>query len=192
MKRHAIRIYQTSIIISFIASCLVFSAWMPVKSLAAGTHLTRGQKLPDAELMGKGQRIVRLNDLKGRVKILSIVPQLNTPVCDEQTHRFSENNGGLDQQLEIVTISTNTDEDQARFAEKAKIHNITFLSDSPNHDFGEKTVLLLPMHNILHRTVIVTDSENIIRYVEHVPMGQLPNFDQAFEAARKTLDLRPH
>lgn len=104
MKRHAIRIYQTSIIISFIASCLVFSAWMPVKSLAAGTHLTRGQKLPDAELMGKGQRIVRLNDLKGRVKILSMVPQLNTPVCDEQTHRFSENNGGLDQQLEIVTI----------------------------------------------------------------------------------------
>lgn len=48
------------------------------------------------------------------------------------------------------------------------------------------------MHNILHRTVIVTDSENIIRYMEHVPMGQLPNFDQAFEAARKTLDLRPH
>lgn len=192
MNRHAIRIYKTSIIISFIASCIVVSAWMPIKSQAAGVPLAKGQKLPNAELVGKGQQIVRLDDLKGRVKILSMVPQLNTPVCDEQTHRFSENNGGLDAELEIVTISTNTADDQARFAEKADIHNITFLSDSPHHDFGKKTGLLHPMHDILYRTVIVADSENVIRYVEHVPMGQLPNFDQAFESALKTLELHTH
>ena len=119
---------------------------------------------------------------------MSMVPQLNTPVCDEQTHRFSEKNEGLDQLLEIVTISTNTSPDQAQFADKANIHNITFLSDSPDFDFGKKTGLLLPRHGILHRAVFVADSDNIIRYIEIVPMSQLPNFDRAYAAARNVLD----
>jgi len=150
-------------------------------------NLSRGQELPDATLRGANDSTIRLRALKGRVKILSMVPQLNTPVCDEQTHRFSEKNEGLDQHLEILTISTNTQKDQMIFAEKAGIANITFLSDSPHFDFGKKTGLLHPMHGILQRTVLVVDEENIIRYIEVVPMSQLPNFRAALEAARRVL-----
>ncbi len=156
-------------------------------ALAMSVKISRGQQLPDAKLIGVDNSSISLRSLKGRVKLLSIVPQLNTPVCDEQTHRFSEENGGLDRDLEIVTISTNTHDDQALFAKKAKIANVTFFSDSPNFDFGKKTGLLHPMHQILQRAVMVVDGDNIVRYIEIVPMSQLPNFSAALETARRIL-----
>ena len=145
-----------------------------------------GDRLPNAGLIGSRSQSVRLTDTRGRVRLISIVPQLNTPVCDEQTHHLSEQNGGVDQTIEIVTISTNASADQAAFAKKAGISNITFLSDSPSYEFGRQSGLLLPSYKILHRSVIVADAENIIRYVQLVPMGELPNFDAAFEAARRS------
>jgi thiol peroxidase len=144
-----------------------------------------GERLPDAGLVGSGSTPVRLADAKGRVRLISIVPQLNTPVCDEQTHHFSEQNGGVDQAVEIVTISTNTWQDQAAFAEKAAISNVTFLSDAPSYEFGKRSGLLLSPYRILHRSVIVADGDNIVRYMQLVPMGELPNFDAAIEAARR-------
>ena len=56
-----------------------------------------GKPLPDATLKQYGEPDIRLQDIKGKMKIISIVPQLNTPVCDEQTHRFSETNGRIRQ-----------------------------------------------------------------------------------------------
>ncbi|UCE62971.1 MAG: redoxin family protein [Nitrospirota bacterium] len=161
---------------------------LPLISQASTTSIAKGDPLPNARVIQADGNPIELNSFKGRVKILSMVPQLNTPVCDEQTHRFSEKNEGLDQLLEIFTISTNSAQDQAQFAEKANIHNITFLSDSPDFDFGKKTGLLLPNHGILHRAVFVADSDNVIRYIEIVPMSQLPNFERAYEAARNVLN----
>ena len=168
-------------------SLLVFL--FPTATHSSPPSLAKGNRLPNARLIQTDGSPFQLQDLKGRVKILSMVPQLNTPVCDEQTHRFSEKNGGLDQLLDLVTISTNSSQDQASFAEKANIHNLTFLSDSPDFDFGKKTGLLLPDLGILHRAVLVADQENVIRYVELVPMSQLPNFDRVFDAARIVLKI---
>ena len=174
--------------------CLVFVGFLLFGigleiGVAAPSTIMKGDVLPNATLIGNNGSPVQLETLKGRVKILSMVPQLNTPVCDEQTHHFSEQNGGLDTLLDIVTISTNSSDDQSRFAEKAHIQNVTFLSDSPDFDFGRKTGLLLASHGILHRAVIVADGDNIVRYIERVPMSQLPNFDRAYEAARRILNV---
>ncbi|MDA0739340.1 MAG: redoxin domain-containing protein [Nitrospirae bacterium] len=137
-KRLLMRYFQMNVISLF--ALLLFS--VPAWSIA--TNLSRGQELPDANLLGADNSTIQLSELKGHVKILSMVPQLNTPVCDEQTHRFSEKNEGLDQYLEIVTISTNTHKDQKIFSEKANIANIRFLSDSPHFDFGKKQVYFIP------------------------------------------------
>ncbi len=147
-----------------------------------------GKTLPDALLSRHGQPDVRLSNLKGRIKIISVVPQLNTPTCDEQTHRFSETNGGLDKHIDILTISTNSAEGQIKFAKKANIKNLIFLSDTPNYDFGKKTGLLRESFNYLKRTVLVADRDNIIRYVDFVPGGGLPNIEQALKEARKVLN----
>ena len=158
-------------------------------SMAQGDQLLleKGRPLPSATVTGTDGKPVTLDSLKGRVTLISFVPQLNTPVCDEQTHRFSEQNGGLDQFMHFVTMSTNTSEDQAVFADKANIHNITFLSDAPHYHFGTHTGLLLKKFGILHRAVIVLDAKGIVRYVEMVPMSQLPDFDQAYRVARSLL-----
>ncbi len=147
-----------------------------------------GKTLPDALLSRYGKSDVHLKSLKGRVKIISVVPQLNTPTCDEQTHRFSETNGGLDKHLDILTISTNSAEGQFQFAQKANIENLIFLSDAPNYDFGKKTGLLRSSFNYLKRTVLVADKDNIIRYVDFVPGGGLPNIERALKEAKKVLE----
>ncbi len=178
-NREALLLLMTLILLCSVLTHIVFAE--------SPRHIKKGQQLPNAVLLGTGGQSVHLDDLKGRIKILSLVPQLNTPVCDEQTHRFSEHNGGLDQIVEIVTISTNSHDDQAHFANKANIHNVTYLSDSPNYDLGKKTGLLLQTQGILKRTVLVADQNNVIRYIEHVPMSQLPNFSRAYQATRKLL-----
>ena len=143
--------------------------------------------LPNATLKRFGQPDIEIKDLKGKVKIVSIVPQLNTPVCDEQTHRFSETNGGLDEQVDIITISTNTAKGQYNFAQKAKIWNLMFLSDNPDFDFGKNTGLLIDGMGVLRRTVLITDENNIIRYIDFVRGGGLPNIKKALKAARQVL-----
>lgn len=144
-----------------------------------------GDPLPDASLLGSDGTPVRLVQANRRVRLISIVPQLNTPVCDAQTHHVSEQNSGLDRTVEILTLSTNTWEDQVAFARKAGITNVTFLSDAPSHEFGRKSGLMLPHYKILHRSVIVVDRENIVRHFQLVPMGELPDFESAYAAARR-------
>jgi thiol peroxidase len=147
-----------------------------------------GKKIPDAILENYGEDKVRLKSLIGKVKIISVVPKLNTPVCDKQTHKLSEENGGLDKYIDIVTISTNSAEGQKEFAQKAKINNLIFLSDKPAFEFGEKTGLLMENMNMLRRTILVLDSDNIIKYVDFVPLGGLPDIEKALEEAKRVLD----
>ena len=93
----------------------------------------------------------------------------------------------MDQHIDIITISTNSSEGQVTFAQKAKINNLIFLSDNPNFNFGKKTGLLLEGMGMLRRTVLVADEKNVIRYVDFVPSGGLPDIKGALKAARKVL-----
>ncbi len=161
----------------------------PLGSAVFGKPLSlqEGQIIPPVNLLGKDGQFVSLKSLNGQITLVSIVPQLNTPVCDEQTHRFSEQNEGLDAFISFVTLSTNTHRDQVKFAEEANIHNMTFLSDAPNFNFGRQTGLLLDDIDVLHRAVMVLDADSIIRYIELIPMNQLPNFEQAYQMVRRLL-----
>ncbi len=173
----------------FLSPCLPMLLGSAAWSMPA--TVSRGAPLPNATLIGTNNAAIALGELKGRVKLFSIVPQLNTPVCDEQTHRFSEKKEALKRDLEIVTISTNSHDDQVAFADKAGIDNLTFLSDAPHFDFGKQTGLLHPRRHILQRAVMVVDADNIVRYLEIVPMSQLPNVAAAMDAARRLLSVTP-
>ena len=146
-----------------------------------------GKTIPNAQLNRFHQANIQIDDLKGKIKIISVVPQLNTPVCDKQTHQFSEKNGWLDKRVDIITISTNTPQGQDDFAKKANINNLIFLSDNPNFDFGKNTGLLIEEIGMLRRTVLVVDEKNIIRYVDFVPGGGLPDIKGALNAAKLVL-----
>jgi thioredoxin-dependent peroxiredoxin len=122
---------------------------------------------------------------KGKVRIISVVPSLDTPVCEQQTHYLSEKNKGLDKMVEMVTVSVDTPFAQKRFAQEAKIANVTFLSDYRDVEFGKTYGLLLNGPHILARTVMVVDANNTVRYLQVTPeLTQLPNMDEAFAVAK--------
>ena len=180
-------------ILSLMIACLLVAVLSFVSLVNANSKINRsdvlkiGKTIPNAHLNRFGQSNVEIDDLKGKIKIISIVPQLNTPVCDKQTHQFSEKNGGLDKSVDIITISTNTAQGQDSFAQKANISNLIFLSDNPNFDFGKNTGLLIEEMGMLRRTVLVVDEKNIIRYVDFVPSGGLPDIKAALNAAKQVL-----
>jgi thioredoxin-dependent peroxiredoxin len=153
-----------------------------------GTGIEVGKPLPASMVTAGDLSGVNLADSKGKVRIISVVPSLDTPVCDEQTHQLSEKNGGLDKQVELVTISMDLPFAQKRFAKEAKISNVTFLSDYKNADFGMKNGLLIQPLHLLARSVIVTDKDNVVRYIQVVPeITSLPDVQQAVTVAKSLL-----
>jgi thiol peroxidase len=157
-----------------------------------GTAIKVGDQLRDAKLTTTPPdlKLVSLTDGKGKVRIVSIVPSLDTKVCEQQTHYLSEKNANLDRDIQLVTVSVDTPFAQKRFAEEARIFNVTFLSDYRGGDFGRAHGLLVPDIHVLARTVMVVDKDNVVRYIQVVPeLASMPDMDAAFNAARKVAGL---
>ena len=153
-----------------------------------GTGIEVGKPLPSAVLTGGNLAPVNLADSKGKVKIINIVPSIDTRTCEEQTHLLSEKNGGLDKQVELITVSMDLPFAQQRFAKEAKISNVTFLSDYKTGDFGKNHGLMITPLHLLARSVIVTDKDNIVRYIQVVPeITNLPDMEAAMTAAKALL-----
>lgn len=156
----------------------------------AGTGIKVGDELRDVKLAQPDLSLVNIVDTKGKgkVRIISVVPSLDTKVCEQQTHHLSEKNKGLDKMVELITVSIDTPFAQKRFAEAAKIDNVTFLSDYRNADFGKTYGLFLKDPHILARAIMVVDAHNKIRYLQVTPeLAQLPDMDEAFQFARRLI-----
>ncbi|MEK9628358.1 MAG: thiol peroxidase [Nitrospinota bacterium] len=144
-----------------------------------------GKTLPTVRLPDLGLNMIDLQSFNGKVTILSVVPSLDTPTCDKQTHILSEENKGLDKTANLVTVSRDLPFAQKRFAKEAKINNIQFLSDYRDAEFGKSTGLLIEENRLLARAVFVLDRKGIIRYLEIVSeLAKLPDMEKAMEFAR--------
>ena len=153
-----------------------------------GTGIEVGKPLPAAMLTNSNLGPVNLADTLGKVKIINIVPSVDTKTCEEQTHQLSEKNGGLDKQVDLITVSMDLPFAQQRFAKEAKISNVTFLSDYKTGEFGKNYGLMIQPLHLLARTVIVTDKQNIVRYIQVVPeITELPDMPAAMAAAKALL-----
>jgi len=150
-----------------------------------GSPISVGEPLPsvnlsDAETMGD----VDLSQEKGSVLLLSIVPSLDTPVCEEQTHYLGEQGNRLPASVQRITISRDTPFAQKRFAKEAKLTHIRYLSDYKEGAFGRSTGLLIDGLALLARAVVLVDKEGIIRYIQVVPeLTHLPDMEKAFNQA---------
>lgn len=156
----------------------------------SGTGIKVGDPLREVKLTQTDLSLINITDTKGKgkVRIISVVPSLDTKVCEQQTHYLSEKNKGLDKMVELVTVSIDTPFAQKRFAEEAKISNVTFLSDYRGADFGKTYGLFLKAPHILARAVMVIDAHNIVRYLQITPeLGQLPDIDEAFVVAKSLI-----
>ncbi len=153
-----------------------------------GAELHVGQPAPDFKLQANDMSDVTLAAGKGKVRILSTVPSLDTPVCDKETRRFNEEAARLSG-VEILTISVDLPMAQKRWCGAAGIERVKTLSDHRTTDFGRNYGVLVkggPLDRFLSRAIFVVDKHDKLAHVEYVPeIAQEPNYDAALSAARK-------
>jgi thiol peroxidase len=153
-----------------------------------GQALKIGEPLPAAMVTGGNLGPVNIATGSGKVRIISVVPSVDTPTCEAQTHQLSEKDRKLAEQVEMVTISMDLPFAQQRFAKEAKIKNVTFYSDYKTGEFGLNNGLLIDPLHLLARAVIVIDKDNIVRYIQIVPeVTELPDMAAAMNAAKSLL-----
>jgi thiol peroxidase len=150
-----------------------------------GKPVAVGDSLPSVALVdAMTMKPVDLSTLKGAVLFLSVVPSIDTVLCEEQTHYLGEQGDKLPPQVKRITISRDTPFAQKRFAKEAKLEDIQYLSDYKEGAFGRSTGLLVDDLMLLARSVIIVDREGKVRYIQVVPeITHLPDMETAFQKA---------
>jgi thiol peroxidase len=150
-----------------------------------GPQRKAGDKAPDFACLNSGLEIVTLAKTPAKVRLFSVVPSLDTPVCSMQTKKFNDEVGGLKDKVVCYTISLDMPFAQKRFCGAENITNMQTLSDVHDRSFGEHYGVLiegLPLP-LLSRAVFVVDKNGTITYAEYVPeVTSHPNYDAALGA----------
>lgn len=152
-----------------------------------GSPIALGKPIPSTALVDSvTMETVDLSQESGKVLFLSIVPSIDTPVCEAQTHVLGEEGDRLPPEVRRITVSRDTPFAQRRFAKESKLQDIQYLSDYKRGDFGRSTGLLLEGPEILARTIIIVDKKGMVRYIQVVPeISHLPDMERAFQEAIK-------
>jgi thiol peroxidase len=152
-----------------------------------GPQLKPGDSAPDFTVVDQALKPVTLKDTGRNVRIFSVVPSLDTPVCDAQTRKFNiaaANLPGVD----IITVSVDLPFAQTRWCGAFGVDKVKMLSDYKDVSFGANYGTLIKELRIESRAIFVVNRENQIRYVEYVKeVADSPNFDAALAAARDAL-----
>ena len=149
-----------------------------------GPELKSGDQAPNFEVVDKTMSLVDLGKTSGQVRIFSVVPSLDTPVCDMQTKRFNEEATKLPG-IKMYTISMDLPFAQARWCGAFGVDNVTMLSDHRDASFGANYGTLIKEWRIESRAIFVVDQNNTIQHVEYVKeVADHPNYDAALEKAK--------
>jgi thioredoxin-dependent peroxiredoxin len=150
-----------------------------------GPQLKVGDPAPDFDVVDDSLQKKNLAGTGQGVRIFSVVPSLDTPVCDAQTRRFEEASESLPG-VRIYTVSMDLPFAQKRWCGSFGINKVAMLSDHMSGSFGKGYGTLISDLRIESRAIFVVDGSNRIRYVEYVnEVGEHPNYEAALEAAKK-------
>jgi thiol peroxidase len=149
-----------------------------------GPELKPGDKAPDFEAIDTSMQAVNLAKTAGKVRIFSVLPSLDTPVCDIQTKRFNEEAARLPN-VDIYTVSVDLPFAQKRYCDAFGVDNLKMLSDHKSASFGMAYGTLIKEWRMESRAIFVVDAAGTIRHAEYVPeVGSHPNYDAALNAAK--------
>jgi len=134
-----------------------------------GLGLKVGDKAPDFRVVDTALAPVTLASSSGKLRIISAVPSLDTPVCDTETRRFNQEAAGLPDSVAVLTISLDLPFAQKRWCGAAGIDRVQTLSDYQERSFGQAYGVLIKELKLLARCIFVVDSQDTIRYIQQVP-----------------------
>ena len=149
-----------------------------------GPELKEGDQAPDFDVVDNSLNPVNLGKTGKAVRIFSVVPSLDTPVCDAQTKRFNDETAKLPG-VDIYTVSMDLPFGQKRWCGAFGVDKVKMLSDHRNGSFGASYGTLIKELRIESRAIFVVGKDNVIRYVEYVKeVADFPDYEGALNAAR--------
>ena len=151
-----------------------------------GPELRAGDEAPDFTVLTTTLQEVGLAASQGKTRILSVVPSLDTPVCDQQTRRFNEAAAKLGDDVVVYTVSADLPFAAARWCGAAGVDRVECLSDHRDMAFGDAYGTHIRELRLDARAVFVVDPAGRIAHAEYVgEITEHPDYDAALEAARK-------
>ena len=153
-----------------------------------GPGLKVGDRAPGFTVVDNGLAPVTLASYAGKIKVISAVPSLDTPVCDTETRRFNQEAAGLPGNVAVLTISLDLPFAQKRWCGAAGIDRVVTLSDYQDRSFGLAYGVLIKELKLLSRSIFVIDATDTIRSIQHVPeVTHEPDYAAVLAAVRGLL-----
>ncbi len=150
-----------------------------------GNEVKVGDQAPDFTVLANDLSPVSLKDSEGKIRLFSVVPSLDTGVCDAQTRRFNEEAANLGDNVVIYTVSVDLPFAQKRWCGAAGIDAVQTVSDHRDLSFGEAYGVYIKELRLLARAVFVVDAAGKVTYVEYVPEAtDHPNYEAAIAAVK--------
>jgi thiol peroxidase len=149
-----------------------------------GPELKAGDPAPNFDAINDSLQPLDLGKTGKGVRIFSVVPSLDTPVCDAQTKRFNEE-AGKQPEIEIYTVSMDLPFAQKRWCGNYGVDKVKMISDHKNGSFGEHYGTLIKELRIESRAIFVVDKGNMIRHAEYVKeVADHPDYETALKVAK--------
>lgn len=153
-----------------------------------GLELKVGDQAPDFSIHKNLLETASLKDYAGKVKLISVVPSIDTGVCDAQTRRFNEEAAGLGDNVVVLTVSADLPFAQSRWCAAAGVDRVVLLSDYKGNSFGQAYGVQIKEFSLDMRAIFVVDSQDKITYIEVLEeMTEHPNYESAVAAVKALL-----
>ncbi len=153
-----------------------------------GPGLAVGEQAPDFFVVDTSLSPVSLSTYSGKIKVISSVPSLDTPICDMETRRFNQEAASLPENVIVLTVSLDLPFAQKRWCGAAGIDRVTTLSDYQDRSFALSYGVLIKELKLLSRSIFVIDGNDKIRYIQHVPeVTTEPDYTAVLTAVKELL-----
>ena len=150
----------------------------------AGQAVAVGSTAPEFTLTTTDLTKKSLSDFADKVKVISIIPSIDTGICSTQTRTFNQTLSDLDDTV-VITVSRDLPFAQARWCGAQGLENAVMLSDYVDSSFGKAYGVLMEEWQLLARAVLVLDKDNKVVYTEYLDnVNSEPNYDKAIEAVK--------
>lgn len=144
-----------------------------------------GASAPDFTLIANDLAARSLADYGEQVKIISVIPSIDTGVCSAQTRRFNEEAASLSDAV-VLTVSADMPFALGRFCGAEGIENTETLSTQRDMQFADDYGVHDTEWRICQRAVFVLDQSNVLRHAQYVGViGDEVDYDAALSKARE-------
>jgi thioredoxin-dependent peroxiredoxin len=154
----------------------------------SGTPLKVGDTLPAFTLSNTDLQDIKSTDYSGKVLVISVIPSIDTPVCQVQTRQFNEAIDSLSENVVVLTVSRDLPFAQKRWCAAEGIEKVVCASDYKYRSFGKAFGVDIENIGLLARAVFVADASGKLVYVDYVPeISEEPSYDEVKKAVKDCL-----